>query len=382
MRVFLAGATGVIGTPLVPQLLAAGHQVTAMTRSVLRAAQLEAVGANPLVCDVFDADGVRAAMADAAPEAVIHQLTSLPTRLDWSKPDLLDDNNRLRTEGTRTLLDAALGSGARRMVAQSIAFAYAPEGDRVKEEEAALFTDAPPPLGGAVRAVAEHERLVTGTTGIEGLVLRYGMLYGPGTYYDRRGFSAADVSAGRVPLIEGATGIYSWLNVEDAASAAVAALQRGAPGVYNVVDDEPAPQPEWLPVLAHALRADPPPGGECAAPTGSVRDVAARRVQRQGQARARMAAALRELARRLPRQPRVSADRARGRHKRSLSLQRARRLVRRTRSIHGHGEPLDQGEMTCPPPAIGSRTTCGARLPRTRASPIPPRSPWRRTAAR
>jgi nucleoside-diphosphate-sugar epimerase len=382
MRVFLAGATGVIGTPLVPQLLAAGHQVTAMTRSVLRAAQLEAVGANPLVCDVFDADGVRAAMADAAPEAVIHQLTSLPTRLDWSKPDLLDDNNRLRTEGTRTLLDAALGSGARRMVAQSIAFAYAPEGDRVKEEEAALFTDAPPPLGGAVRAVAEHERLVTGTTGIEGLVLRYGMLYGPGTYYDRRGFSAADVSAGRVPLIEGATGIYSWLNVEDAASAAVAALQRGAPGVCNVVDDEPAPQPEWLPVLAHALRADPPPGGECAAPTGSVRDVAARRVQRQGQARARMAAALSELARRLPRQPRVSADRARGRHKRSLSLQRARRLVRRTRSIHGHGEPLDQGEMTCPPPAIGLRTTCGARLPRTRASPIPPRSPWRRTAAR
>ncbi len=257
MRVFLAGATGVIGSPLVPQLLNAGHEVTAMTRSVLRAAQLEAVGADPVVCDVFDADGVRAAVADASPEVVIHQLTSLPPRLDWGNPSLFDENNRVRTEGTRILVDAALATGARRVVAQSIAFAYAPTGDRVKEEDAALFTDAPPPLGGVVAAVVEHEQLVTGTAGIEGLVLRYGMLYGPGTYHDRRGSTAADIIAGRVPLVEGATGMYSWLHVEDAASAAVAALERGAPGIYNVVDDEPAPQPEWLPVLAQALRAVP-----------------------------------------------------------------------------------------------------------------------------
>ena len=266
MRVFLAGATGVIGTPLVPQLLDAGHQVTAMTRSVLRAAQLEQTGADPVVCDVFDADGVRAAMADASPEAVIHQLTSLPPRLDWTDPHLFDANNRVRTEGTRVLVDAAVATGARRIVAQSIAFAYAPMGDRVKGEEAALFTDAPAPFGPAVEAVAEHEQMVTGTTGIEGLVLRYGLLYGPGTSYDRRGTTAADIVAGRVPLVEGATGMYSWLHTEDGASAAVAALERGAPGVYNVVDDEPAPQPEWLPVLAEALGAGRPPVAETPPP--------------------------------------------------------------------------------------------------------------------
>ena len=117
MRVFVAGATGVIGTPLVPQLLKEGHEVTAMTRSVLRAAQLEAVGAHPVVCDVFDAEGVRAAMADASPEAVIHQLTALPARLDWGDPHVFDANNRVRIEGTRVLVDAALATGARRVVA-------------------------------------------------------------------------------------------------------------------------------------------------------------------------------------------------------------------------------------------------------------------------
>jgi nucleoside-diphosphate-sugar epimerase len=259
MRVFVAGATGVIGTALVPQLLKAGHEVTAMTRSVLRASQLEAIGADPVVCDAFDADGVRAAMADASPEAVIHQLTALPPRLDWADPNVFAANNRMRTEGTRVLVDAALVTGARCVVAQSIAFAYAPAGDRVKEEDAALFTDAPPPLGGLVAAIVDHEQRVTGTPGIAGLVLRYGMLYGPGTYHDRRGSMAADIIAARVPLVEGATGMYSWLHVEDAASAAVAAIERGAPGIFNVVDDEPAPQPEWLPVLAQALGAEPPP---------------------------------------------------------------------------------------------------------------------------
>ena len=282
MRVFLAGATGVIGSPLVPQLLQAGHEVTAMTRSVVRAAQLEAAGANPVVCDVFDADGVRAAIADAAPDAVIHQLTSLPPRLDWGNPSVFDANNRVRTEGTMVLVDAALATGARRVVAQSIAFAYAPTGDRVKAEDAALFSDAPPPLGGAIAAVAELEQRVTGTAGIEGVVLRYGLLYGPGTWYGRHGPVAADIIAGRVPLVEGATGMYSWLHVEDAASAAVAALERGAPGIYNVVDDEPAPQPDWLPVLAQALGAAAP----AAERSGHRRpgDVAARRLQRKGQA--------------------------------------------------------------------------------------------------
>ena len=171
---------------------------------------------------------------------------------------MFDANNRVRIEGTRNLVDAAIATGARRVVAQSIAFVYAPTGDRIKDEDAPLFTDAPPPFDGAVAAVVELERLVTSSAGIDGLVLRYGLLYGPGTAHDRRGSTAADIIAARVPLVEGATGMYSWLHVEDAASAAVAALQRGAPGIYNVVDDEPAPQPEWLPALARALRADPP----------------------------------------------------------------------------------------------------------------------------
>jgi nucleoside-diphosphate-sugar epimerase len=229
-----------------------------MTRSVLRASQLEAAGAHPVVCDVFDADGVRAAMGDAAPDVVIHQLTSLPPRLDREDLHVFDATNRVRTEGTRVLLDAALATGARRVVAQSIAFVYAPTGDRIKDEDAPLFTAAPPPMGGVVAAVVEHERLVTSTNGIDGLVLRYGWLYGPGTWHDRRGSRAIDIIAGRVALVEGATGMYSWLHVDDAASAAVAAVERGAPGIYNVVDDEPAPQPEWLAVLARALRADPP----------------------------------------------------------------------------------------------------------------------------
>jgi 2-alkyl-3-oxoalkanoate reductase len=225
-------------------------------------AYLRPVGA-PVVCDLFDTDGVRAAMADAAPEAVIDQVTALPARLDWSNPSLFDENNRVRTEGTRNLVDAARAAGARRLVAQSIAFVYAPTGDGVKDEDAPLFTDAPPPLGGVVAAIVAHEQRVTRTPAIEGLVLRYGMLYGPGTYHDRRGSTAADIIAARVALVEGATGMYSWLHVEDAASAAVAALERGAPGTYNIVDDEPAPQPEWLPVLAQALGASPPTAGSC-----------------------------------------------------------------------------------------------------------------------
>jgi nucleoside-diphosphate-sugar epimerase len=262
MRVFLAGATGVIGRPLVPQLVKAGHEVTAMTRSVLRAAELEAMGADPVVCDVYDADGVRAAMAAARPEAVMHQMTSLPARIDWGDPSVFEENNRVRTEGTRVLVEAAAAAGARRLVAQSIAFVYAPRGDWIKAEDAPLFTDAPPPVAGVVAAVAEHEQRVTGTAGIEGLVLRYGLLYGPGTANDRYGSTSADILAARLPVVEGAAGMYSWLHVHDAGSAAVAALERGAPGIYNVVDDEPAPQPEWLPVLAQALGAAPPPPAE------------------------------------------------------------------------------------------------------------------------
>jgi nucleoside-diphosphate-sugar epimerase len=308
MRVFLAGATGVIGTPLVPLLLEAGHEVTAMTRSVLRAAQLQAVGADPVVCDVFDADGVRAAMAAASPDAVIHQLTALPARLDFGNPTLFDENNRLRTEGTRVLVDAALASGASRIVAQSIAFAYAPTGDRVKEEDAALFTDAPPPIGGAVAAVVELERRITATPGIEGLVLRYGMLYGPGTSYDRRGSTAADIIAARIPLVEGATGLYSWLHVEDAASAAVAAL---GPGRTRDLQRRRRRAGAAAGVAARPCAGTgrrSTRGGADAAPAVHPGDVAARCLQREGQARAPLAVPVPELARRLCRKPCLNAE--------------------------------------------------------------------------
>jgi nucleoside-diphosphate-sugar epimerase len=173
MRVFLAGATGVIGSPLVPQLLKAGHEVMAMTRLVLRAAQLEAAGADPVVCDVFDADGGAGGHGRRLARSGDPPTHRADGAARLGDPNVFNENNRVRTEGTRVLVDAALATGASRVVAKSIAFAYAPTGDRGKEEDAALFTDAPPPFGGAVAAIVELEERVTVTAGIDGLVLRY-----------------------------------------------------------------------------------------------------------------------------------------------------------------------------------------------------------------
>ena len=189
---------------------------------------------------------------------MIHALTALPRRYD-PKSDYLAATNRIRTEGTRNLVAAAQAAGARRLVAESIAFAYRPEGGWVKDEEAPLFTDAPGRFGVALRApIAELERQVLGAEGIEGVVLRFGWLYGPGTYYDRGGQQAEEVMKRRLPIVGTGTGTFSFVHVDDAASATVAALEHGAPGAYNVVDDEPAPLREWVPVYAEALGAKPP----------------------------------------------------------------------------------------------------------------------------
>src|SRR4051794_283766 len=153
MRVFVAGASGAIGTPLVPKLLEAGHEVTGMTRSEEKAERLRAAGAKALVADVFDEEGVRSAMAEASPEAVVHQLTSLPDRLNFRDSSIYDATNRVRSEGTRILIDAARAAGARRMVAQSIAFIYAGRGDWVKDEDAPLMDNAPGPFGEAARVM-------------------------------------------------------------------------------------------------------------------------------------------------------------------------------------------------------------------------------------
>ncbi len=257
MKVFIAGASGAIGRPLLRQLLLAGHEVTGMTRREGRAEEIRAAGAEAVVCDAFDAGALRDAVVAAAPEAVVHALTALPPRYD-PKSDYLAPTNRIRSEGTRNLVDAAQAAGARRLVAESIAFAYRPQGGRVKDEEAPPFDDAPGNFGVAFEAVADLERQVLGAEGIDGLVLRYGWLYGPGTYYDRGGQQAEEVTKRRLPIVGKGTGVFSFIHTEDAASATAAALERGASGIYNVVDDEPAPLREWVPAYAEALGAKRP----------------------------------------------------------------------------------------------------------------------------
>lgn len=259
MRVFVAGATGVIGRSLVPMLVDRGHVVTAMTRSPTGAARLESLGARPVVCDVYDGTGLQEAVLRAKPDAVIHQLTSLPRAIDPRKiRQQLAENDRIRVEGTRNLVRAAVGAGASRIVAQSISFAYAPEGGPVKGEDSRLWLDGPRPWRRTVQASAELERQVTSTEGLEGVVLRYGYLYGPGTAFAPDGSVAARVRKRQFPVAGDGAGVFSFVHVDDAASATVSALEQGRPGIYNIVDNEPIPLRDWLPAYASALPAPPP----------------------------------------------------------------------------------------------------------------------------
>lgn len=259
MRVFVAGASGAIGRPLVPRLLAAGHEVTGSTRSRERAEAIRAAGATPVLVDALDPEALLQAVEQAAPEVVVHQLTALPERFDPRRADLYDATNRVRAEGTANLLAAALAAGARRFVSQSIAFGYAP-GPRpeVMSEDAPLNLEAPSPFAEAMRVIAEMERAVLQTDGLEGLVLRYGWFYGPGTYYAEDGTTAEEVRKRRFPVIGSGAGLFSFIHVDDAADATVAAVEGGAPGVYNVVDDEPAAMRDWLPAYAEAIGARRP----------------------------------------------------------------------------------------------------------------------------
>jgi nucleoside-diphosphate-sugar epimerase len=256
MRVFVAGASGAVGRPLLPRLLAAGHEVTGMTRRSDRAERIRGSGAEAVVCDVFEAQALEEAVAAARPDVIVHLLTALPER--FRPRSDLSPTNRIRVEGTRNLIAAARAAGARRVVAESVAFMYAPEGDWVKDEEAPLYTEAPGSYAAAVEAVADMERQVIGAEGMEGVALRYGWLYGPGTYYERGGSQADDTEKRRSPVVGEGTGVFSFLHVDDAATATVAAVERGEPGAYNVVDDDPAPLREWLPAYAEALGAKRP----------------------------------------------------------------------------------------------------------------------------
>jgi 2-alkyl-3-oxoalkanoate reductase len=258
MRVFVAGASGAIGRPLVRKLVAAGHEVTGMTRSEARAEEVRAAGARAAVVDVFDADALEAAMSEAAPEVVIHQLTALPERMNFRNKNLYAGTNRVRTEGTRNLIRGARTAGASRFVSQSIAFAYRPDGGQVKTEDDPLFNEAPAPFAAGVAALQDMEELVLNTEGLDGLVLRYGFFYGPGTHYGPDGSITQDARRRRLPIVGAGTGVFSFIHVDDAADATVAAVERGAPGIYNIVDDEPAPMREWVPALAAAVGAKPP----------------------------------------------------------------------------------------------------------------------------
>ncbi len=260
MRVLLAGATGAIGGRLVPQLVEAGHQVTAITRSKEKLGMLSDLGAEAVVCDVFDAGRLGTVVARAEPDAVINQLTDLPQSLNPRKlKEYYAANNRVRREGTRNLLDAARGAGVSRFLAQGAAYWYAPTGGPVKTEEAPLYLDAPAPIGPAVQTMREVEDAVLSADGLEGIVLRYGMFYGPGTWYAKDGDVGRQVRKRRYPLIGKGEGTYSFIHVDDAASATVAALERARPGIYNVVDDDPATAAEWMPLYAEALGAKRPP---------------------------------------------------------------------------------------------------------------------------
>ncbi|MFL5902089.1 MAG: NAD-dependent epimerase/dehydratase family protein [Solirubrobacterales bacterium] len=258
MKVFVAGASGAIGRPLLRQLVAAGHEATGMTRREERAEEIRAAGATAVVCDALDAAALGAAVKQAAPEVVVNQMTSLPQEYNPRKASFYAATDRVRREGGHNLIEAARAVGAKRFLTQSIAFLYAPEGDWDKTEDGRPFSDARGHFRGAVEAMLGHEREVVGSPDFEGLVLRYGQFYGPGTYYARDGHLGREVSRRRFPIVGPGTGTFSFLHVEDAAGATVAALSSGAPDIYNVVDDEPAPLHEWLPVYAEALGAKPP----------------------------------------------------------------------------------------------------------------------------
>ena len=256
MRVFVAGAAGAIGQQLLPQLTAQGHQVTATTRSPGKTALLRELGAEPVVVDGLDATAVGRAVVQAEPEVVIHQMTSLAGAINLRGFDkMFAVTNQLRTEGTDHLLAAAAAAGVKRFVAQSYTgWTNIREGGPVKTEDDPLDPNPPAAQRESLSAIRHLEQVVPTAGKMEGIVLRYGSFYGPGASDDLVGM----ISKRKVPVIGHGTGIWSFLHIRDAAAATVAALERGTPGVYNVVDDEPASVAEWLPFLARAIGAKAP----------------------------------------------------------------------------------------------------------------------------
>ncbi len=257
MRILLAGGTGAIGVPLLGRLVAAEHDVTVLTRSAERAGRVRESGARAIVGDALAEGTWSRAMDECGPEVVVNQLTSLPRTARRS--DLvrgLEATGRLRTGATAALMAAAQGARVRRVVAQSIAFVYRP-GPGKRTENDPLYLDGPGQIAKVVGPVAKLESATLSAGAVEGVVLRYGTFYGPGTYLAPGGVFAEMARRRRLPIVGQGRAMFGFLHVDDAASATVAALS-GPPGIYNVVDDRPAPADEWIPELARLTGAKRP----------------------------------------------------------------------------------------------------------------------------
>jgi nucleoside-diphosphate-sugar epimerase len=260
MRVFVAGATGAIGKQLVPRLVAAGHEVHGMTRSESKQTMLSELGAVPVIADALDPDQVAEAVGSARPDVIVHELTAIGA-LDMRHFDRdFALTNRLRTEGTDHLLSAGQAVGVRRFVAQGIAGygAYARTGGPIKTEEDPLDSAPAREMRETLAAIRHLEQAVLDARWTEGIVLRYGAFYGPGTSLAPGEEQFELVRKRKFPLVGDGGGVWSFIHVADAAAATVAAVEHGGRGVYNVVDDDPAPVAEWLPALAQELGAKKP----------------------------------------------------------------------------------------------------------------------------
>jgi len=259
MKIFLAGATGAIGKRLLPMLVNAGHSVTGTTQHPEKMLSIQSAGATPVLVDALNKNEVLAAVQKAQPEVIIHELTAIPASLNTRHFDRdFRLTNRLRTEGTDHLLAAARAVGARRFIAQSYYGWYARTGSWIKTEDDPFLSSGISDGRKALEATIHVETAVLQEKAMEGFVLRYGSFYGPGTSIAPGAWLFEGIRRRQVPIVGGGTGYWSFIHIDDAAAATLAAVQAAMPGVYNITDDEPAPVSVWLPFLADVLGAKPP----------------------------------------------------------------------------------------------------------------------------
>jgi nucleoside-diphosphate-sugar epimerase len=260
MRIFVAGATGALGKQLLPKLVSAGHEVTGMTRSKSKADQVREMGATPVVADALDPDDVAQAVAGANPEVIVHELTALSDSLDLRDFDrTFEMTNRLRTEATNHLLAAGQAVGVKKFVAQSFTgWPYERVGGPVKDEDDPLDPNPLEKMRETFGAIRHLEEVVTRADWTEGIALRYGGFYGPGTSMWPGGEQLEMIRKRKLPVVGNGAGIWSLVRIDDAAEATVAAIDRGKRGIYNIVDDDPVPASELLPGLAKVIDAPPP----------------------------------------------------------------------------------------------------------------------------